>query len=50
MQVFKCDVSSTASARACAEAILREHRVDVLIDNAGASFDEVAVEILREAR
>eukprot|EP00913_Durusdinium_trenchii_P004384 g4063.t1 len=40
-KVFKCDVSSLASARACAEEILKEHPVlDVLINNAGAVFDE----------
>ena len=40
-QIFKCDVSSIGSARSCAEQIFQEHPVvDVLINNAGAVFDE----------
>lgn len=34
------DVSSVESARTCAEEILKEHSVDVLINNAGAVFEE----------
>jgi len=39
-ELFKCDVSSVESARKCAEEILKEHSVDVLINNAGAVFEE----------
>ncbi|CAE6955318.1 unnamed protein product [Symbiodinium natans] len=40
-EVFKCDVSSTESTRECAEQILKAYPViDVLINNAGAVFDE----------
>ena len=35
--VYKCDLSSLKSVRACAEEInAKEERVDVLINNAGA--------------
>ena len=36
MAVYKCDLSSLKSVRACAEEInAKEDRIDVLINNAG---------------
>lgn len=41
LKVFKCDVSSSESAHECAKEILKAHStVDVLINNAGAVFEE----------
>ena len=41
LQVFKCDVSSSESAYGCAEEVLKVHpTIDVLINNAGAVFEE----------
>lgn len=41
LKVFKCDVSSTESAHECAKEILKAHStIDVLINNAGAVFEE----------